>query len=444
VSDRGSAGLAVAVAYSCGRDSTALLHATARAAAEVPGMQVFALHVHHGISVHADAWLAHAQATCDQWAAQGLPVTLRSRKVAVRPAAGRSLEADAREARHVALGALAREAGVDLLLLAQHRRDQAETFLLQALRGGGVAGLAAMPKDDWRDGVRWVRPWLSLPREAIEAYVAQHGLHHVDDDSNHDPRFARNRLRLLVWPALLAAFPDAEVALAQAASHVADALPPLRAWQADALRRWASPAEPGALDAVAWSALPEAERRQVLLAWLAPHGGGQAGAVRRLSREVPRALAGQGVGRWPELGVVLYRGVLSRGAQVPAQGGADALVRRPDVALAIDRPGDWPLPGWHGCLRVEVVEQGGVVPERLSGLLARTRSGGERFQLAVGRPPRDLKRQFQAFGVPAWARSAPLFFAGAELVFVPGLGVDARFLAPAGAQQWGLRWLPDA
>lgn len=436
---------AVAVAYSCGRDSTALLHVTARAAAEVPGMRVFALHVHHGLSPQADAWLAHAEATCQRWAEQALPVSLLSRRVAMPRETGLSLEAEARRLRHEALSEMAREAGVDLLLLAQHRRDQAETFLLQALRGGGVAGLASMPKDDWRDGVRWVRPWLHLPREAIEEHVALHGLHFVDDESNGDRRFARNRLRLDVWPALLAAFPDAEVALAQSAARVADALPALRAWQADALQRWGGEAEPGALNAVAWSGLPEAERRQVLLAWLGQHGASGASWVERLSHEVPRALAGQGSARWPELGVSLYRGVLRC---VPASDVGvepDGLAPRPEVVLSIDRPGDWPVPGWRGCLRVEAVDQGGVAPHHLQvGLQARARSGGEGFQMGAGRPVRDLKRQFQAVGVPAWARSAPLFFSGESILFVPGLGVDARFLAPAGAPQWGLRWLPDA
>lgn len=438
---------AVAVAYSCGRDSTALLHVTARAAAEVPGMRVFALHVHHGLSPHADAWLAHAEATCHRWAEQGLPVSLLSRRVVMPHETGLSLEAEARRLRHEALSEMALEAGVDLLLLAQHRRDQAETFLLQALRGGGVAGLASMPKDDWRDGVRWVRPWLDLPREAIEDHVAQHGLHFVDDESNGDRRFARNRLRLDVWPALLAAFPDAETTLAQSAQRVADALPALRAWQADALLRWGGEAEPGALNAVAWAALPEGERRQVLLAWLRQHGASGASWVERLSREVPRALAGQGSARWPELGVSLYRGVL-RCAPAPAGAAGvepNGLAPRPGLVLSIDRPGDWPVPGWRGCLRVEAVAQGGVAPHHLQGgLHARARSGGECFQLGPGRPVRDLKRQFQAVGVPAWARSAPLFFSGESLVFVPGLGVDARFLAPIGAPQWGLRWLPDA
>lgn len=440
---------AVAVAYSCGRDSTALLHVTARAAAEMPGMRVFALHVHHGLSPQADAWLAHAEATCRQWAEQGLPVSLLSRRVSVRRDAGLSLEAEARQARHEALSDMAREAGVDLLLLAQHRRDQAETFLLQALRGGGVAGLASMPKDDWRDGVRWVRPWLDLPREAIEDHVAHHGLHFVDDESNGDRRFARNRLRLDVWPALLAAFPDAEVALARSAARVADALPALRAWQVDALQRWGSDAEPGALNAAAWAALPDGERQQALLAWLGQHGVGSASWVERLSHEVPRALAGQGSARWPELGVSLYRGVLRcvPGGETDgdALGEADGFSLRPEVVLCIDRPGDWPVPGWRGCLRVEEVMQGGVEPRHLrEGLRARPRSGGEGFQMGAGRPVRDLKRQFQAMGVPAWARSAPLFFAGDSLVFVPGLGVDARFAAPQGVPQWGLRWLPDA
>ena len=113
--------------------------------------------------------------------------------------------------------------GADLVLLGHHRRDQAETFLLQALRGGGVAALAAMPKLARRDGITWARPWLDVPREAIEAYAREHRLRWVEDDSNDDDRFARNRLRLRVWPALVGAFGDAEVVLADAATRMAHA-----------------------------------------------------------------------------------------------------------------------------------------------------------------------------------------------------------------------------
>jgi len=130
---------------------------------------------------------------------------------------------------------MAEHVGVDVVLLAHHRQDQAETFLLQALRGAGVAGLASMPVSFERAGIHWLRPWLSRSRAEVQAYVDAHGLSHIDDDSNADPRFARNRLRLKWWPALAVDFPGAEASLAQAANHAADAHACLQAWLASCL-----------------------------------------------------------------------------------------------------------------------------------------------------------------------------------------------------------------
>ncbi|MBI2733280.1 MAG: tRNA lysidine(34) synthetase TilS, partial [Aquabacterium sp.] len=223
----------VAVAFSGGRDSTALLHATARAALAYPGTVVLALHVHHGLSSHADDWLAHAEQVCADWAMQGMPVRLVSRRVQVDLTSGASVEAQARQVRYRALADMAKEAGCGLVLLAHHRRDQAETFLLQALRGAGLNGLAAMPPDAVREGVRWVRPWLAYPREAVEAYVAHHTLRWVDDDSNTQVRFARNRLRLGVWPGLIDAFPQAEASFAASARRLQDVLPAAEVWRAE-------------------------------------------------------------------------------------------------------------------------------------------------------------------------------------------------------------------
>ena len=135
----------VAVAYSGGLDSTALLHATCLAARELPEVCVVALHIHHGLNPRADEWLSHAERTCGDWASQGLPVRLLSRRVSVRQGPGLSVEAEARRQRHAALQELAQASGADLLLLAHHRRDQAETLLLQALRGGGMAASPARP-----------------------------------------------------------------------------------------------------------------------------------------------------------------------------------------------------------------------------------------------------------------------------------------------------------
>ncbi|HEY4068062.1 MAG TPA: tRNA lysidine(34) synthetase, partial [Burkholderiaceae bacterium] len=126
----------IAVAFSGGRDSTALLHATLQQARH-RGVQVLALHVHHGLNPQADAWLAHGAALCKRWARRGLPVEFVEQRITERPPKGESIEAWARHARYRALGAMARAREVTVVLLAQHRRDQAETVLLQALRGAG-------------------------------------------------------------------------------------------------------------------------------------------------------------------------------------------------------------------------------------------------------------------------------------------------------------------
>lgn len=457
----------VAVAYSGGRDSTALLHAAACAAREANremlantsahagvapldggALCVVALHVHHGLSPHADAWLAHAQAACDAWAAEGLPVRLVARHVRLSADAGQGVEAEARALRHQALHEMAAEAGADMLLLAHHRRDQAETLLLQALRGGGLAGLAAMPKDDLRDGLRWVRPWLDHPREAIEAYVAAHGLSHIDDESNSDPRFARNRLRLAVWPALQAAFPQAEVALAASAARLADALAPLRSWQSQALAVLQAPDDVAAMNVGLWARWTPAERRESLRHWFASVSGQALSAqwTLRLADELPRMLAHapkpeDACGVWPALGLGLYRGRLrwAPPAAQPAHSEGEGVAAEAQ-SVCIDAPGDWPLPAWGGMLRVLPCTQGGVAPEHLLDMAVAARTGGERFQAGPGRPPRTLKKQFQMLGVPAWERGAPLFWAGGHLLFVPGLGLDARCWAPPGMPQWAMSW----
>lgn len=440
----------VAVAYSGGRDSTALLHATACAAREHTGMAVLALHVHHGLSAQADAWLAHAERVCARWAEQGLPVRLVSQRVQVALGSGVSVEAQARRARYQALAEMAREAGAGMVLLAHHRRDQAETFLLQALRGAGLNGLASMPAKVERDGLRWVRPWLAHPREAIEAYVAHHGLSWVDDDSNTHTRFARNRLRLDVWPGLLAAFPQAEASLAASARRLQDVLPGVEAWRRDLVASLLIPGrvdEAARLDAAHWAELSGAQRRETLRHWYRMVAGASLAAswVERLAHEVPGLVFRQKSVQWPEIGLGLYRGELvflrALSAEESAAERADATPSG-GVPLRILAPGAYALAPWVGHLLVSPASSGGVRPSLLAEAVARPRGGGEQFQSGPGRPARSLKKQFQASGVPQWCRGGPLIWSGDELVFVPGLGIDARCVAPAGEPQWGLEWVP--
>ncbi|MDQ6681196.1 MAG: tRNA lysidine(34) synthetase TilS, partial [Pseudomonadota bacterium] len=241
----------VAVAFSGGRDSTALLHATVRAPTPL-GVEVVALHVHHGLSVQADAWAEHCRDTCASWSTAAGALIFESRRIQGRPAKGDSVEAWARTARYAALRTMALGHGTSLVLLAHHQRDQAETLLLQALRGSGVAGLAGMPRLVARDSVTWARPWLERPRDEIEAYVRRHRLTYIDDESNDEPRFDRNRLRLAVWPALVEAFPQAESSFADAAAWAQQAASALAELAALDLALVAPQAD---LDVARWSAL---------------------------------------------------------------------------------------------------------------------------------------------------------------------------------------------
>ena len=420
----------VAVAYSGGRDSTALLHCTLQAAAH-DGLTVAALHVHHGLHPEADHWLQQAQQQCERWARQGLPVRFMHRRLAGKPVRGESVEAWARKGRYRALAEMTREAGASLVLLAHHRTDQAETFLLQALRGAGMAGLSAMPQVAQRDGLSWARPWLDEPRAHIEAYVRRHRLAYIDDSSNADARFARNRLRSGVWPELLRAFPEAEASLAAAAIKAQRAQELL---DEIATLDLAHAQRQGALQRTPWLHLSEPRRANVLRAWLRGHGEITASLLERLLREWPDAKSGA---RWPlERGEVRnYRGSLRF-----APNAVETAAPPRASAIAIKRAGRIALPEWGGALIVERVASGGVALARLARCELRERSGGEQFQRAPRSTPRSLKKQYQAAGLAEWDRQGPLLYAGDTLVFVPGLGVDARQWAAESEAQVTLEW----
>lgn len=285
----------VAVAVSGGMDSTAMLHATVQAA-PVLGLEVVALHVHHGLMPQADAWWRHVQAQCARWRRAGRPVRFRGARLQGCPAPAESVEAWARRERYRALAAMAGEEGASLVLLAHHQRDQAETVMLQALRGGGPAGLAAMPRLVVRGGITWARPWLDLPRQIVATYVHRHRLSFVDDASNADPRFARSRLRQQVWPALTQAFAGADAALGAVARRMQEA----DACVADlaAIDAAQGVISAGDLMRAAWLELAPHRRANVLRHWAAAWSplGLPRSLLERLLDELPLARTGQ---RWP-------------------------------------------------------------------------------------------------------------------------------------------------
>ncbi|HCL85970.1 MAG TPA: tRNA lysidine(34) synthetase TilS [Comamonadaceae bacterium] len=210
--------LPLAVALSGGADSTALLLACAE---RWPG-QVVALHVHHGLQAAADDFVRHCEGLC-----QSLSVPLAVRHVDARAAPGQSPEDAARQARYQALQALAlasqAPAAIQSIVLAQHADDQAETILLALSRGAGVAGLAAMPGQWERGGLRWYRPLLRVAGADVRQWLRARGQDWVEDPTNGDERYTRNRIRARLLPALQQAFPHFRDTFARSAAHAAQA-----------------------------------------------------------------------------------------------------------------------------------------------------------------------------------------------------------------------------
>ena len=211
-----SPGLPFAVAFSGGADSTALLLACAR---RWPG-QVRAVHIHHGLQLAADAFEAHCRALCQQ-----LNVPLTVRKVQAGHAQGQSPEDAARKARYAALAEAVQSEWPEVhgIALAQHADDQVETLLIALSRGAGLPGLASMPSHWQRQGLDWYRPFLAVPGAALRAWIQSQGHSWVEDPSNTDESFTRNRIRARVLPALAEALPAFRETFARSAAHAAQA-----------------------------------------------------------------------------------------------------------------------------------------------------------------------------------------------------------------------------
>lgn len=206
----------LAVGYSGGRDSTVLLHWLQRL--QLP---FEAIHCHHGLQPQADAWAAHCQQTCD---ALGVPLHIVRLDAQALQASTDGIEAAARHAR---LAAFAHAVPSATIALAHHQDDQAETFLLRALRGSSAQGLGAMRRHAQVRGVRLWRPLLTCTRNDLQRYALEHGLHWIEDPSNSDLRFDRNFLRQQIVPLLQSRWPAATQRLARSAelaAHDADAL----------------------------------------------------------------------------------------------------------------------------------------------------------------------------------------------------------------------------
>ena len=375
----------IAVGLSGGVDSVVLLHQLKNEAA---GVRLRAIHVHHGLSPNADAWTAFCRKLCKR-----LQVPLAVEYVSVKKKS-KGLEAAAREARYAAF----RHARADIIALAHNLDDQAETVLMNLLRGAGVRGASGMPEHArFGDKTIW-RPFLALSRKKIEAYARKHKLDWIEDESNANEALTRNFIRHSVGPLIERKFPQWKESLARAAKHFSK---------------------------------KEIGKEDLLRHYL--HSKGlKAPSEARLIEMLKQLSTGSARTELVHDGAVLrtYRGKVFLDAELssafsPQEWSGESRLKLPQLG---------------GELRFRKARGEGIALEH-KPLSVRLRAGGERLQPDPKRPRRTLKNLFQEAGVPPWERERlPLLFSGEELVWVPGLGIDARFQAPTGADGLVPEW----
>jgi len=421
------------VALSGGADSVALLHALCQLRESLATVHIGAIHVHHGLHRLADAWEQDCRRLCAE-----LDVGLQVRRVDGRAASGDSPEAAARRARYEALASIA-GAG-EAVCTAHHERDQAETLLLQLVRGAGPAGLAGMPAVAPLGEAWLLRPLLDVSSTALRDYLGRHAVQWLEDPGNVDQRFDRNFVRREILPRLEERWPGVQRTLARAARHQADSAAVAQALAGVDLAE-ARGSLPGTLSGPALAAMAPARARNLVRGWLSELGLPMASAV-NLAAVLDQLLTARDdampLVSWPGAEVRRHRHLLYAQAPLPAHDATRVYSWDPGSVLELP----------YGCLEASLAEGRGLSAQRCTDarVEVRFRQGGERFQ-PVGRGHRAaLKKLLQASAVPPWLRARiPLVYVDGDLAAVAGLWVDENFAASGTGRGWLARWtaLPD-
>jgi len=416
----------ILIGLSGGVDSVVLLHLLHQLAPRF-SWRLSALHVHHGISPNADSWAAFCTELC-----AGYAVPLWVEHVDIAPLREHGIEAAARRLRHAVF---ARQPA-DFVALAHHVDDQAETLLLQLLRGAGVKGAAAMPVLSSskrpllakREGSpKLLRPLLHCSRREILGYATAHGLRWIEDESNADDSYPRNFLRHRVLPLLEERFPACRDTLARSAQHFAEASELL-----DDLARLdaAQAIHDNTLAVVALQALPR-PRAKNLLRWFLHQCGAPMPQTAQLDDMLHQlcdarrdAAVCMEYGGWE---MHRYQGRVHALRALGELDPDEVLPWRGEAEL------DWPALSARLCF--EQVQGAGISLAKLqrAPVTLRLRRGGETLRPHPNAVTRTLKNLLQEHHVPPWRRERlPLLYCGEELICVPGIAVAAEYQAAEG------------
>ncbi|MFJ2991802.1 tRNA lysidine(34) synthetase TilS [Pandoraea sp. NPDC087047] len=459
----------LALALSGGLDSMVLLDALAhwvqkrREAGETTA-QLLAIHIHHGLSAQADEWLV----VCER-EARLRGFAFEAHRVSVPRDARQGIEGAARAARYEALATLCRTHRIDWLLSAHHANDQAETVLLQMLRGAGLPGVAAMAMEGelpvverGASRVRMLRPLLDVCRETLRAYAKARSLTWVEDSSNQDRHYLRNALRHDVMPAIAAHVPAYRETLARFARHAAQAqtlLDQLAQLDFEMARAGGALHSAGAqgderLQRSRLQALDASRLANLLRYWTARRGLAMPPEARldEWVRQIKDAQAEASL-ELPhgEAVLRLYRDELQWTA---VYGAVDPDDVASDVVMWWTGQREWHLPQWKGSIVFTPVVPneanapfGASIADsvlRAGRLVAKARVGGERWREHAEGHSRSLKHWYQSRGIAAWLRNVPIVWRGDGIVFVPRLGIDGALQREEGGARWRMEWRDEA
>lgn len=411
------------LALSGGLDSSVLLHLLVLLK-PILRFELHALHVHHGLSPNADAWAALCMEQC-----QSLDVPIRVVQVNVDQSSKLGIEAEARQMRYQALFDERLSIQADFIVTAHHQDDQAETFILQLMRGAGVKGLSSMAEVDRIRSL--IRPLLRVSRQALYDYAIQNELQWCDDESNDNTQYERNFVRHDVMPILQARYPSVKSVLSRTASHLAEA---------NALLNTLAEIDAQTLvvnDSVCLqglSQLSNSRAKNLLRWWFAQHylsmptSDHLAEMLQQLLNAKPDA----------ELSIKIQHYTLRRYQQ------------RAYLSIEqINEPFDLV---WNGENALMVPNGGKLIFRQVEGaglalkfgmtrLRITNRSGGERFKPDVLRPTRTLKHLLQAANIPPWQRDhLPLIYWQDTLACVPGVGVAHELRASKNELGLDITW----
>jgi tRNA(Ile)-lysidine synthase len=441
VDNRTSSTPRLAIALSGGLDSVVLLDSICRLqqahTTKSAKPTIVAFHTHHGLQKAADEWLLFCEALAKKYQ---IGFDFRLLHIDTKLNAG-NIEARARAARYEALTELCVYYGIEDLLLAHHQNDQAETVLLQLVRGAGVAGLSGMPesrilatsKEQVSSITLW-RPLLHLRREELVAYAREHKLKWIEDPSNRSSKYRRNAIRKSILPKLESIQPGATANLARSAEVLAQAQQLLdRLAQQDGKKIHNTKINALSVQPLLdLNASDPAAANNVLRYWLKVAGLAMPSHERLqswwLDLQQTRSDAKL---EWlhDEHSIRLWRGQLQISASIQSEESAQ---------------GEWTFVSIPA-----KSDQGGLPAAWLSkakktgAIEFRERSGAERLQVTASGPRKTLKNLYQENAVPPWERQAPLLYINGELVAVAGVGASYPHLVYTGRRMFP-EWKPTS